>query len=376
MKYSNFFRYALILALASLLFHCSDSTSSNSKKLRVLLNDAWIADAIDTDLNGYATTANIYFEISTNKPVNLVALVGYRVSGTTSGFTLYKQTESFQLDGDNTYFLGLGDEGQTFPFGCYDFLVQAVNANNFEAIYSEISANQNPNIAAICMEEQTIELEFENPLYTPIDVTVDGYGSFSVDPGVNESIFLTGAPSSVDIIAETAGETTEGDQIGLKMGWDFTSDLSGLEYKGISLGLSSEYFFIFVRNEGTFNLSPFYVNYGTSEETYDNIVIFNDSQDKRIGYYKAFTNTQVRAYRQGTEDYVFWDNSAGNFIPFTENQAVLLLNGNLTLSGKSDLPIMNTNPQSVQNVSKRKSHKLHKADKELMTIFGKEKITQ
>jgi len=57
----------------------------------------------------------------------------------------------------------------------------------------------------------------------------------------------------------------------------------------------------------------------------DNIIIYNTGVTYRIGYYRAFTNTEVRAYWQDMPTwYYYWIQGTHFSLPFTNNQSVVL----------------------------------------------------
>jgi len=84
----------------------------------------------------------------------------------------------------------------------------------------------------------------------------------------------------------------------------------------------SSHFFLRLRNAGVSTLQPLYVNYGSTAQTVDNIVIPPDGVLYNIGYYRGFTSTEVRAYSQSAPTtYVSWSLN----LPFVSNQSVSLL---------------------------------------------------
>jgi len=326
----------LVLLIGLFLTFCSDPVKVGEDSNRITLVDTWISNAVDEDNDGYASYARLYFEVTSEDPSLLYAIVGYRFSSETDPtYYEYKTTVSFDVDGSRELYVSLGDDGYEIPMGCYDLTLQIFDDSDelAEEIITSISADNDGDLADICMEtpeddQPSVQVEFFNPLYTTIDISVSGYGSQSVDPDESVSFYITGGLSSISVYAQTSGKTGSGTQVGLLMVWEFTSDISGLEYKSIELTLSSVYMFLYVTNTGEVDINDFYVNVGLTDETFDDIIIYNTGIQYRIGYYKAYTNTIIHGYVPGhsTWDYIIWDNSTGNFIPFTQNQSVSLLN--------------------------------------------------
>ncbi|MBL7994063.1 hypothetical protein JNM05_01715 [bacterium] len=171
------------------------------------------------------------------------------------------------------------------------------------------------------------DIIFVNNLYTDIALTLTGEGSDVISPGDSVIFTLNENPGSFGYTAETSGETSGGTQIGLLITWNYTDiDVSTLEYKRINLILTSSYFFMRMRNNGSHVLSPIYVNYGLTDQTMDNISIPFDNVLYNIGYYRAFSNTQVRGYWTGTTTYAYWDQGTHFTFPGTNNQMVTFVN--------------------------------------------------
>lgn len=368
-----------ILLFSVFFWALACSSSTGSLPFKVTINDAWIDDYIDIDSDGYSSTAKINFEVSSNKNTTFVAAVYTRVSGNTQDPTyfLYKQTESFALDGTELFFVSLGNEGQELASGCYDFLIQIFLASNLDQVRAEISADNIGALAGICFEEHTqdqvVEIELENPLFTPMEITIINYETKTANPGEKISFLLNGNPGTINITAETYGKTNSGTQIGLKMVWDFDLDITGLSVISRKLSLSKDFFFIFITNNSSVTLTPLYVNYNTIDKTTDNIFFPNDNVRYTTGYYRAFSNTVVLAGIEGTTSGVFWYEETLNFIPWASNQSVdLLYSGNMTVAvfDKTFDKTQNELPPIYTMPIKRR---LYKANHKIEPVFGKPK---
>lgn len=320
----------LLIFASFILSTCSDSDPVRSLKVRFL--NAWIENFSDQDSDQYGTFAELHFEIESNQPATLMALVGFRNSNNTSdpSYYVYKQTEAFDLDGTDILYTTLGAESEEIAEGCYDFMIQIFDIDDTEKVLAQINAENTSNIAGICFEDvtqdQIVQFEVSNPLYTTIDVTVNSSQTKSVEPGGSTIFEFNGNPGVIDVYGETMGKTDTGSQIGLLMFWDFSVDLSGMVYDGWELSLGSEYFFLYITNNGSVNLTPLYVNYDRAEETVDNILLRNDNVKYSTGYYRAFSNTVIAAVIDGTQNAVFWEEANQHFIPWEANQSVHLLN--------------------------------------------------
>ncbi|MFH1842740.1 MAG: hypothetical protein ABIF77_05990 [bacterium] len=170
-------------------------------------------------------------------------------------------------------------------------------------------------------------LVFHNPVYTPIDVTVTtddkAEAVESVAPGDSVEIYYPVNPGSITVVGTTSGHTTTDDQIGLSLRWDIERGVADLTRLSYNLVVPSDYCFLFFRNSGTEDLWPIYVNYGTSYQTIDNIVIPNDNILYQTGYYRVFASTIVRGYFPNGTTYIYWQNIDWDMV---DNQSATLLN--------------------------------------------------
>ncbi|HAF30053.1 MAG TPA: hypothetical protein DCG75_13515 [Bacteroidales bacterium] len=166
-------------------------------------------------------------------------------------------------------------------------------------------------------------VQFNNPLFTDIDVTVD-YETKTMSP--DEYVrFVKIDDTSVDYTAETSGKTTGGTVVGEELSWDNTVDLTS--YSSYNL-ITYDFIFFYVTNSSGYSLSPFFVNFNAYDETVDNIIIPSDGVQYRTGYYYANYGMEVRAYYQYdsyyfAQWYINTDNSSNQW-------------RNLTYYGKSE----------------------------------------
>ncbi len=145
-------------------------------------------------------------------------------------------------------------------------------------------------------------------------------------PAGGTAVFQGSASASASYTAETSGKTTSGTQVGLKLTWTNTTTFPASGNKTIDLVVSKDYFFISFTNNSSKTINKLIVNKGLTSETTDNIVIATGGTKFAIGYYRAFSNTIVRAEESGGS---FWEWSPAQLnLPFTENQSVSLVANN------------------------------------------------
>ena len=223
---------------------------------------------------------------------------------------------------------------ETSPFGfTWDTDAAATGTHYLQARAYDAAGNIGlSNTVAVTIAEP-LDVIFHNTVFTDISITI---GSVTKTILIDDSVTFSFAanPGTISYTATTSGKTTGGTIVGKVINWAGNNiDVAGMTEKRINLVVSSLSFFIYVTNQGSHTLNPFYVNYGLTGQTIDNILIPPDHAKYRIGYYSAYTNTQVRAYWQGTTTYAYWDQGTHFTLPWTNNQYVDLLNTSLRAPG-------------------------------------------
>lgn len=157
-------------------------------------------------------------------------------------------------------------------------------------------------------------LTFTNRTFTIITISVN---SFTQTIPVGGSVSFTDKPGvNATISASTSGKTTSGIVIGLRIAWAFTSSFPSKNELVTNLDVDSNYFFLFAKNTSGVAISKVYVNYGLVNQTTDDILIPSDGVTYSIGYYKAFTNSNIR---MENGNYYWFNNTMS--LPFTSNQS-------------------------------------------------------
>jgi hypothetical protein len=160
-------------------------------------------------------------------------------------------------------------------------------------------------------------IAFKNPVYTTIAVTFNGETK-TVEPG--ETVSFSGRPGTTgQMQAETSGKTAQGTQVGLLISWKDSYTFPSSGTLTVVLNLPSTFFFLFVKNESARKINKVYVNYGLQSQTLDNVTIPNDKVRYRLGYYRAFGNSNLRL--EGESNSV-WSHASPDFkLDFTDNQS-------------------------------------------------------
>ena len=152
--------------------------------------------------------------------------------------------------------------------------------------------------------------------------------------------------------AYTSGTTTTGSQVGELLSWDSWLTLTG-GTQSFELDVLSNTFFIYMQNSGTHDLINLYVNYGLTDQSYDNILVPPDGVKYNIGYYPAHSNTEVRMYYQDQPTwYTYWDQGTHFTLPWTDNQSAYLLNTTKleSVHGESRLNALTSSNSQTSNM--------------------------
>lgn len=162
-------------------------------------------------------------------------------------------------------------------------------------------------------------LSYTNTTFTPIYITVNGTSKWI--PVAATVSFTSIAGSGVAVAAVTSGTNYSGARIGEKIVWEFNSSYPASGSYNQNLFANNTVFFLkIINNSPTFYINGLYVNYGLLSQSYDNnFVIPNDGATYFMGYYKAYTNSNVRM--ENGSIYWYWDYLN---LPFTTNQSITL----------------------------------------------------
>jgi hypothetical protein len=205
----------------------------------------------------------------------------------------------------------------TDGYNCSNNTCSYVSSN---ASYGSLSECQN----ACSGPPSNSTITFQNNSYTTMTIT---FGGTTKTASAGGTVVFSGTPGTTATgTAETFGIATGGAQVGSKLIWNFTDQFPNSGNATNNLNVGSDWFFIKVRNNGTKPLVNFYVNYGLNSQTLDNISIQNNNLVTNIGYYKAWSNSNVRADLQGTSTQVTWSQGIHFTLPFGQNQEASLLN--------------------------------------------------
>jgi hypothetical protein len=131
-----------------------------------------------------------------------------------------------------------------------------------------------------------------NNSLTAVEFETDGV-KYKLEAG-GEKVF-TGKPDQVFAgEAVTFGKTTTGSQVGGKLTWTVDDKFPPTGDRKVNFDVASDYFFLEVINKSEYTITQVIVNFELQSQTVDDVTIENDGETYSIGYYKAFSNSNVR----------------------------------------------------------------------------------
>ncbi|MBN2011438.1 hypothetical protein JW960_19050 [candidate division KSB1 bacterium] len=186
-------------------------------------------------------------------------------------------------------------------------------------------------------------LKLYNFIFTPIEIDVVEQGQFTINPFDSLELTYDTNPDTIAFSAETYGRNSEGVQLGSAFTWDVVENVNGIFSRYYSLDIDSTWFFLYMKNTATSYsyLFPVYINYNSAYEIQEDILIPPDNVLYSIGYYRAFSSTQIRADIAGVEPiaYRLWKQGTDFTFPFTINQYVLLKNSFLAKANEHEIEL-------------------------------------
>lgn len=192
------------------------------------------------------------------------------------------------------------------------------------------------------------KISFTNSVFTEISITVQNLDPRTIKAGATETFEFNKNPGQITYNASTSGKSAQNGQVGLLITWNESLNVTNKTEESINLITGPAHFFLYIKNSGKSRLTPLYVNWGTVEQTQDNIVIPNDNVTYNLGYYKAFANTEIRMHLEpNPSSYVYWKNGTHFNFTYTNNQTITLQNTNFRSLNKAPgnpSPFVNQEP--------------------------------
>lgn len=247
-------------------------------------------------------------------------------------FTLYNdgfEDLNFSLQTEASWVSLSQEVGIILPDGEQRIYVGVDRTGFASGMYSaEISVTSSGGDAIIDldMDVAIYSVTFFNPVFTPIEILTSEFDPVIIESGERFSFLFVYNPLTFSYSALTRGVTDDGTPLGVDILWDEEIDVSGLDSPTFNLNISSDYFYMAVKNTGNYYLDLWSVNYDTDYQVDDDFYIPNNGLEYGVAYYDAFEDTDIYARLSGTSDDVKWSQGVEFVFPWTENQAILLEN--------------------------------------------------
>lgn len=275
-------------------------------------------------------------------------------------FTLYNdgfEDLNFLLQTEASWVSLSQEVGIILPDGEQRIYVGVDRTGFASGMYSaEISVTSSGGdaIVDLDMDVAIYSVTFFNPVFTPIEILTSEFDPVIIESGERFSFLFVDNPLTFSYSALTRGVTDDGTPLGVDILWDEEIDVSGLDSPTFNLNISSDYFYMAVKNTGNYYLDLWSVNYGTDYQVDDDFYIPNNGLEYGVAYYDAFEDTDIYARLSGTSDDVKWSQGVEFVFPWTENQAILLEN-NFKKSAIVRMGLKSTSAQQLQVKPFRKS---------------------
>lgn len=160
-------------------------------------------------------------------------------------------------------------------------------------------------------------INYINASFTIVSITINNQTQ-SIAPG--GKVQYTGiAGTTLTGTATTSGQTVQGTLVGNVITWNLSNVFPASGNLNFTLNVGADSFFLKMQNKSSTSIIRLYVNYQLVSQTLDNITVNNDGLLYGIGYYKAFSNSNVRA--ESANSYWYWGPVS---LPNTQNQSVTL----------------------------------------------------
>lgn len=197
----------------------------------------------------------------------------------------------------------------------------------------QIFTNDKNNTLVIYLDVDMFLITVFNPVYTIIHIEAEETAPLKssesvirkISPGDSTQFAYFENPEVFMFTAETYGVYTDDSQLGLVMYWNDVYVVPDDKPLRVFLNVSEDYFFLYIINNYQ-NLSPLYINSGTSFEMVENIIIYQSSVPLPIGYYRALENTIITSLTYDGYNSITWTQGDQFILPFLPNQQVVIEN--------------------------------------------------
>lgn len=175
---------------------------------------------------------------------------------------------------------------------------------------------------------------FNNPTYTPIDITVSGFSTRSIPVGGSTTFQVYS--SSISYNASTTEKFTNGTPFALTITWSGSLDVPNSS-QSFNLNIGTQFFYLYTTNVSGYSLGPVYSNYANStyQVSIPTISIPSNGVKYGIGYHHARPSNELRWYYL-TSYYYYAISGSHFYYPNVNNQSVWITCGGKDVDFKFD----------------------------------------
>jgi hypothetical protein len=213
---------------------------------------------------------------------------------------------------------GIAVSGKTISWTSANSGIAAVSANGLLTGVAQGSTSVTATVdkvqatALVIVTARSATLKIVNNLVSQVTISINNTPTTTVDGGATVSLTSTANPVTVSW-ALVRPTTSSGNPVGENMSGVFNpvSNPTGTITYDIDALVGSQLYFSPGISNNTSTRLLMGVNMGLQSENRCSCVIPIGSQRVHIGYYKLFSNTNVRAFRDGssyTGSYTYWEN--------------------------------------------------------------------
>lgn len=182
------------------------------------------------------------------------------------------------------------------------------------------------------------QVTFTNPTYTPLDITIEGYGSQTIPVGGSTTYQVYS--STISLNASTTEKFTNGTPLGLTVTWTGDIELTSSSHT-FNLNVGPEFYYLHTTNYSGYTLGPVHSNWGTTYKVTVNCQLPSDGVKYNLGYHYARYGNEMRWYVNTTEYFYAYHGTHFSY-PNVNNQSI-----SMTCGGKG---LENTNYDSAGEI--------------------------
>ncbi|MBC8465821.1 Ig-like domain-containing protein [bacterium] len=222
----------------------------------------------------------------------------------------YVNEEVLGFDSASPYSRGWGSNN--YANGRYDL----------SAIAKDNAGNETVSEIVTVVLDNPFKVYVTNNLEIPVVAVANNSDAKMLNASQTMSFELPTNPGTLQFHAESFSLSEDSLLIGSTLNWDIVENVITKARFEINLNADSSWVFIYVSNQTSYGIGPFYVNYGTALQSKDNIFFAPRTFLNMTGYYEARSGMVVRVGWENGPGFSYWVEGRDFDLDWTENQVV------------------------------------------------------